>query len=192
MTVIVFTISILAGLLIITLAISTLFADNVQFWPPPGRHTWQYLVFWLLFRIMTIGVIVLSIIDFHGNGGIGSIQTAIGVLLAFFGFGAGLYATMFLGWRNAHGEPEALKTTGWYRWSRNPIYVVSLVGIIGLGLFVNSMYLNFVLILWASIYILAPFIEEPWLIEKYGEDYLNYQAKVPRFIGKFSTRNHED
>jgi protein-S-isoprenylcysteine O-methyltransferase Ste14 len=183
MTAIVFAISTLAGLTLVALSIASLLSEAVQFWPPPSRNTWQYRVFWLLFRIIIIGVILLSVLDFRGNGNISLFRLVVGFILMFSGFGLGFYATFYLGWKNAHGEPEGLKTSGCYRWSRNPIYVVSLVGIFGIGLFVNSGYLNGVLFLWALIYITAPYLEEPWLEQKYGEDYSIYKAKVPRFIG---------
>ena len=88
-----------------------------------------------------------------------------------------------LGWGNAHGEAKGLVVTGWYRWSRNPIYVASFVGMLGWGLFVNSSYVYTILSLWALMYVLAPFIEEPWLQKKYGDEFSIYKTKVPRFVG---------
>jgi protein-S-isoprenylcysteine O-methyltransferase Ste14 len=32
--------------------------------------------------------------------------------------------------------------------------------------------------------VLAPFTEEPWLEQRFGEAYLNYKRQVPRFIGR--------
>jgi protein-S-isoprenylcysteine O-methyltransferase Ste14 len=88
-----------------------------------------------------------------------------------------------LGRSNAYGEAKGLKTEGWYRWSRNPIYVVSIVGMIGLALLANSFYVSCLLTFWAVTYLLAPFLEEPWLAQQYGKEFLDYKAKVPRFIG---------
>ena len=181
---IIFTISILAGLTLVTLSIVSLVSNNFQFWPPPSRYTWQYRVLWLLFRIFVIGISLLSIFDYHGNGNI----SYIGIFLALAGFGSAFLATFSLGWKNSHGEPVGLKTNGWYSWSRNPTYVVSIVGMLGLSLIVNSTYLNYLLSLWALLYIVAPFLEEPWLEEMYGKDYLAYKAKVPRYIGFIRTR----
>jgi len=176
---IIFTISILAGLTLVTLSIVSLVSSNFQFWPPPSRYTWQYRVLWLLFRIFVIGITLISIFDYHGNGSI----SYIGIFLALAGFGSGFLATFSLGWKNSHGEAVGLKTNGWYSWSRNPTYVVSIVGMLGLSLIVNSTYLNYLLYLWALLYIAAPFLEEPWLEEMYGKKYLVYKAKVPRYIG---------
>lgn len=180
MITIVFAISMLAAFGLVMLSMLSLLWDKVEFWPPPGRNTWQYRVFWLLFRVIIVGAVLLSVLDFQGNGSIGLFRSVVGIFLACSGFGAAFFSTFYLGWRNAHGEPEGLKTTGWYRWSRHPIYIVSIVGI---GLFVNSNYLNGVLSLWALIYIVAPFLEEPWLERKYGENYTIYMSRVPRYIG---------
>lgn len=33
-------------------------------------------------------------------------------------------------------------------------------------------------------FVLAPFTEEPWLRERYGQQYEAYKKRVPRFIGR--------
>jgi len=180
---IIFTISIVAGLTLAVLSIASLVSMGFQFWPPPNKRTWQYRIFWLLFRIFIVGIILLSILDFHRNGSISVFRTFIGIFLAFAGFGSGFLSTFSLGWKNSHGESEGLKTNGWYSWSRNPTYIVSIIGMLGLSLIVNSTYLNILLSLWALLYIVAPFMEEPWLEQVYGKDFLVYKAKVPRYIG---------
>jgi protein-S-isoprenylcysteine O-methyltransferase Ste14 len=158
-------------------------APKIRFWPPPGVDTWQYRVFWTLFRILVLGIVLLSVLDYHGSGAVGGLRFSIGVLFVLVGFGAAFYATFYLGWRNAHGQAEGLKTDGWYHWSRNPVYVVSIVGIIGIGLLVNSSHVTCLLSLWALTYLVAPFLEEPWLENEYGKAFLDYKEKVPRFIG---------
>ena len=35
--------------------------------------------------------------------------------------------------------------------------------------------------------VIAPFTEEPWLEERYGDRYLEYKRSVPRFVGKCIT-----
>ena len=41
------------------------------------------------------------------------------------------------------------------------------------------------LLMWALFYLLAPFLEEPWLEQEYGSEYLAYKKRVPRFLGFF-------
>ena len=179
---IVFGIAFIAGLALVVLSLVSVLAPRIRFWPPPGVDTWQYRVFWTLFRILVIGIVLLSVLDYHGDGEVGGLRVFIGVFLVLAGFGAAFYATFYLGWRNAHGEARGLKTDGWYRWSRNPVYVVSIVGMIGIALLVNSSLVTCLLILWALTYLVAPFLEEPWLENEYGQAFLDYKEKVPRFI----------
>ena len=96
-----------------------------------------------------------------------------------------MYLTNFLGWRNAYGEAKVLETAGMYRWSRNPIYVVTIVGMVGIGTVVASWIVTSMLIMWTLFYLLAPFLEEPWLEREYGAEYLAYKKRVPRFLGFF-------
>ena len=110
------------------------------------------------------------------------IQYSVGGLLLIIGFGLAFWITFQMGWRNAFGEKLGLRTTGWFAWSRNPIYVVTWIGLIGWGLIANSSFVSILLALWAGMYFLAPFVEEPWLEREYGEEYRSYKARTPRFI----------
>lgn len=183
MTVTLFSVSIMSALLIIALSALSLLSTNVQFWPPPQKESWQFSTFWWLFRVMFITLIILCIIDFNGLGAPNTIYYWVSTPLAVIGFGMATYATLGLGWKNAHGESRGLKTQGLFRWSRNPIYVFSIIGMVGLGFSINSQYVYWVLVLWATMYVGAPFLEEPWLEKKYGNEFLAYKARVPRFIG---------
>ena len=75
-----------------------------------------------------------------------------------------------------------------FSWSRNPIYVVSIIGMAGWILIVGSTFLTILIVLWGALYIGAPFIEEPWLEQQYGDEYVRYKRRVPRFIGWRVTR----
>lgn len=178
-----FAISFIAGALIVVLSAASVVTGKFQFWPPPRKASWQYQVFWWLFRGMFVGLFLISILNYQGLGELPLVLSAIGAVVFVLGFGIAIHVTLYLGWSNTRGNPDGFKMGGWYQRSRNPVYVASLVGMAGLGLFVNSSYAYALLILWASMYLVAPFLEEPWLEEKYGRKYLQYKAKVPRFIG---------
>lgn len=103
---------------------------------------------------MFIALVVLCVIDFNGFGTPSTTYYYfIGIPLASVGFGIATYATLGLGWKNAHGENRGLKTQGFFRWSRNPIYVFSIIGMVGLGISINSQYVYWVLSLLASMYV---------------------------------------
>ena len=180
----VFSLSFMSALLIFALALASLVLKDFQFWPPPRKSSWQYHVFWWLFRVVIAGIMILSVIDLNGLAVLNHpIRLYAGIVLAILGFSLAFYITFYLGWRNAHGEAEGLKTTGWYAWSRNPVYFVSFFGFIGWAFAVNSAYVYVLFAFLIAFYIIAPFLEEPWLEKRYGETYLEYKANVPRFFG---------
>ena len=103
-----------------------LVSKQFQFWPPPTTTSWQYWTFRWLFRVMLFGLIGLSVVDF-GALGAPTWRYYVSLPLACFGFAAAFHLTNYLGWRTAFGADEGLKTDGAYRWSRNPIYVVTII-----------------------------------------------------------------
>ena len=181
MLIFIFSLALLSSLLLLGLSLTSLLSNSFQFWPPPDKTTWQYNMFWVLFRIIFGAIIILSIFDFNGLDNL--LRFYLGIALTLIGLGLGFYITFYLGWENAHGEEKGLKVSGWYAWSRNPIYTVSFIGFIGWGLAVNSIYVYVLFALLIGFYIFAPFLEEPWLEEHYGKAYLDYKKNVPRFFG---------
>ncbi len=180
LTSLVYAVALGAGLAIVGLSLATLVSPRFQFWPPPNPESWQHASFRWLFRVFFLGLVALSYLEARPPV---TWQYTVGVPLLLVGFGLALYWTNFLGWRNAFGEARGLKTDGAYRWSRNPIYVVSIIGMIGWGLIVGSWWVISLLLLWAMFYVVAPFLEEPWLEQQYGSEFLLYRSRVPRFFG---------
>lgn len=184
MSQIVFYIALLSIAAILILSLLAFVSDNFSFFPPPSRDSWQYRVFWILFRLMFIGLLYLSYSEFSPQPFFSSqLRYFFWLPLLALGFGAATIISAKLGWENAHGEKGGLIVSGLYRWSRNPIYATSLVGMIGWGFFVNSHYVSTLLGLWALMYLLAPFIEEQWLEKTYGDQFLNYKNRTSRFFG---------
>ncbi|MEO1136620.1 MAG: PEMT/PEM2 methyltransferase family protein [Pseudomonadota bacterium] len=109
-------------------------------------------------------------------------QYGVGGTLFLIGFGLAFRITFSMGWRNAFGEKRGLQTTGWFAWSRNPIYVVTWIGLMGWALIAKSLLVTLLLFAWALLYLLAPLVEEPWLEKHYGEEYLAYKETTPRFL----------
>lgn len=81
-------------------------------------------------------------------------------------------------------KPTAkLITTGYYHWSRNPIYVGFCLFNIGIGISADSLWilLSFIpgIVL---VYYIAVAKEEAYLEQKFGQEYLDYKARVRRWI----------
>jgi len=178
----VFAVGLVAVIAITTLSMLKFIKNDFEFWPPPSSTSWQHSVFRWLFRVFFFCLIGLTIVDFHA----GSMwRYVLGGLSFVVGFGFALRWTGFLGWRDAFGEANGLKTQGPFRWSRNPIYLVSIVGMVGWAVAVNSSYLSILLGIWALLYMGAPFLEEPWLEREFGDDFRRYIEKAPRYFRLF-------
>jgi len=184
MSQIVFYIALLSIAAILISSLLAFMSENFSFFPPPSKDSWQYRVFWALFRLMFIGLLYLSYSEFSPEPFFSSqLRYFFWLPLLVLGFGAATVISAKLGWENAHGEKGGLIVSGLYRWSRNPIYATSLVGMIGWGFFVSSHYVSALLGLWALMYLLAPFIEEQWLERTYGTQFLTYKENSSRFFG---------
>ena len=166
-------------------AISAL-QPNFKFFPPPSKQSWQHRTFLALFRLYLYPLVALTILVIRpATDTLGWAQILLGSALMITGFGLAIRITLRMGWRNAFGEKQGLMTTGWFAWSRNPIYVTTWIGLSGWSLLITDPRVLFLLAFWALMYLLAPIVEEPWLQRQYGQSYKDYQQSTPRFIGVF-------
>lgn len=79
---------------------------------------------------------------------------------------------------------DKLFTSGPYRYVRNPMYVAMFLIYYGFVILLNSFYfLIYSLLLTVGLYLIT-LVEEKGLQLKFGEEYLQYKRKVPRFIPK--------
>lgn len=178
-----FSISLFSVISIFVLSAMSMRWKNLQFFPPPSRGTWQHWLFKLLFRSFVYPLAVLSFLVVEFSSGPMAIgRYVIGSALLIIGFGLAFKITFSMGWRNAFGERHGLKTDGWFARSRNPVYVATWVGLVGWGLVTFDASVSILLSLWGLMYLLAPFVEEPWLEKQYGQEYRDYRTAVPRFL----------
>ena len=178
--VVMFAIGLATVFAITTLSMMKFIKPGFEFWPPPSPNSWQHHTFRSLFRTFFASLLVISVSDFHTGS---TWRYVLGGSLLVIGFGFALRWTGFLGWRDAFGEAPVLKTEGPFAWSRNPIYMASIVGMIGWALTMGSWYVSVLLGLWGLLYICAPFLEEPWLEQEFGEAFRDYRRRVPRYLG---------
>jgi protein-S-isoprenylcysteine O-methyltransferase Ste14 len=79
--------------------------------------------------------------------------------------------------------PKRLVARGLYRFVRNPMYVGVLLTLLGEAWLFSSLTLVIyaaIVITWQHIFVV--FYEEPALKRKFGESYLDYLARTPRWI----------
>ena len=183
LSIIAFVLSFGGGASLIALALAGKISKSFEFFPPPSKGSWQHTTFISLFRLFVYSLIALSVLRFEHSNEWGRIIFGSGLLAT--GFGLAFFITFQMGWRNAFGEKRGLQTTGWFRFSRNPVYVATWVGLVGWGIVVPDILVITALMLWAIMYLMAPFLEEPWLEEQYGDDYRTYRRSTPRFLGVF-------
>jgi protein-S-isoprenylcysteine O-methyltransferase Ste14 len=77
----------------------------------------------------------------------------------------------------------ALVDTGPYRFTRNPIYLAMVLGLIGLGVASDGLWLLLTPALFALVIhygVIAR--EEAYLERKFGDDYRGYRARVRRWL----------
>lgn len=149
-----------------------------RFWPPPEDQPDKKKVFMILFRITVYGLIIASVLHIRRGG----LQISVpAILLIFCSFAIAFAATAGLGWENAFGAKDGLRTDGIFRYSRNPIYIATWFGLVGWAFLVPVPFVVATLINWALLYLVAVFIEERWLARTYGQDFHDYCRKVRRF-----------
>jgi len=149
----------------------------------------------------TVLIIVPALLLVFGEGfrlgwGLGLPFDAIAVCVGTAVIGAGLYllaATILLFKNVGRGTlapwapPEKLVVTGPYRYVRNPMISGVLIAVLGEAIIFGSaaIFILFVLFFIINhIYFIRS--EEPGLVKRFGDDYVNYMKNVPRWIPRLS------
>ncbi len=93
-----------------------------------------------------------------------------------------IWSTFFIGGL----KNERLIKEGPFSIVRNPLYVFSMTGIIGIGLISNHYGVMLILfILFAIVFYRLVTREENFLLNKFGQEYAEYMKTTPRFIPDF-------
>ena len=79
--------------------------------------------------------------------------------------------------------PTALVVTGLYQWSRNPMYVAVLLVLAGWALTFRSWPLAvYAAVVLVGFHLRIVLHEEPWLDRTFGDSWIQYRARVPRWL----------
>ncbi len=81
--------------------------------------------------------------------------------------------------------PQHLVVSGLYRVSRNPMYVAVVLILAGWAVgFLSRALTIYAVTVVLAFHLRVVFGEEPWLARRYGEEWLRYRARVPRWLGR--------
>ena len=158
------------------------FSPSHRIWPPPGKKTWQFYFIWVFTYSSLIGLIILGFIDWNSF-------ILDFLVLHFIGgimFVGGIYTLIWGMWtlslHLSHGLKGELITDGPYKFSRNPQYIGINLAILGYIFMTNSFLSLITGVFGIFLFLLTPFVEEPWLKEALGSKYEEYCEKVRRFF----------
>jgi protein-S-isoprenylcysteine O-methyltransferase Ste14 len=119
-----------------------------------------------------------------------ALTRTLGVLLAAGGLLLVVLGFVFLG-RSVSvglpGEETELKTQGIFKFTRNPLYLGGFLACVGSCLY--SFHIVNILLCALAVGIHHSIIlkEEEFLEERFGQRWLDYSRRVPRYLGKPST-----
>jgi protein-S-isoprenylcysteine O-methyltransferase Ste14 len=142
--------------------------------------------------VIGIPALILAVTDFEVGWGLDGALQVLPVVLGVALIGAGLvlmYRTIALFAREGEGtlapwDPtQKLVVRGPYRFVRNPMIVGVLSVVLGEAALCGSP----ALLVWGTTFfalnaVWFPLVEEPGLVERFGDDYERYRRNVPRWL----------
>ncbi len=110
---------------------------------------------------------------------LGAVLMALCVPLVYWLFSSlGKNVTSTVAIRKEH----TLVTSGPYRWVRHPLYSVGLVAFVGFSLLAANWFIFAMLLVAFGVLMQRTPIEERRLIERFGDDYLEYMQRTGRYL----------
>ena len=153
-----------------------------RLWPPRRYNFILSLLMW------TKTFLIYGIILVLGAAGWGEIDINNALR---FGLGGALFLignvivwreVFRLGYDQTSGRQGELIISGFYKYSRNPQYLGDIILLTGWAIISSAPYAIVLVGLICATLLLSPFAEEPWLETTYGSPYLEYKARVRRFL----------
>ena len=167
--------------LLIAIVWSIFFPDK-RVWPPNEATTGLKVRVWLATVTIFASAFILGVMDWNALEWRPEIRWGLGLPLIILGNLIVWRGVQEIGMDATSGDVDQLKTNGLYSWSRNPQYVADMLILIGWGVLSASSWANPILLLGVLVLLLAPFAEEPWLENTYGNEYANYKEAVRRYF----------
>ena len=167
-----------ANLLLVVGILWSIFQPERRVWPPIHSTAVHKTVVWGLTCVGFGSAIALALLEWGALDFPWIIRGGLGLCLIVLVWSG----VMQLGMAATSGDEGVLRTRGLYRVSRNPQYVADIAILIGIGVLSASILAWPVIITGVTALALAPFAEERWLIDRYGNAYRAYLRKTRRFL----------
>ena len=152
-----------------------------RIYPMARRDGWWFAM-WILFGFVFLTNPAFVFLDWNTGLWSSPLRFWLAGPLFFSGAALVVWGMATLGSRRTSGLPEGLVAEGAYLLTRNPQYVGDFLLFIGVAIFANSEVVAVTHLLTSLVLLLAPFAEEPWLENEYGEVYLAYRQRVTRYV----------
>jgi protein-S-isoprenylcysteine O-methyltransferase Ste14 len=111
---------------------------------------------------------------------LGAVPVALGVLMVLFSAGLFRLSKTTI---NPFGEPAAMVQDGFYRFSRNPMYLGMLLVLVGIGLWLGNLLALLLAPVFVAIMSRWYIVREEQVMEaRFGEVYRTYRARVRRWL----------
>ena len=133
------------------------------------------VLLWVIFSVFFPGSLLLPILP-----------ALPGIALTLAGLGFAVWARIHLG-KNWSGQPvirtdHVLIRTGPYHIVRNPIYTGILAALVGTTLVVGQLWVVIVTAILLIVFVMKIKMEEKFLLEEFGESFINYKKEVKSLI----------
>jgi protein-S-isoprenylcysteine O-methyltransferase Ste14 len=144
---------------------------------------------WLLYGLITVGYALSFSIGATTIGRIYYWNTlfAIGMVLVVIGFVIRLHSILtlkqYFTYSVAKVEGHRIVETGLYKFIRHPGYLGQLIFFMGISISISNWLSILAMMIPVTLgYLYRINVEERFMIEQLGKDYLNYQARTKRII----------
>lgn len=171
----------LAGLTLAAIIWSVIYPHR-RIWPPQSYGPHTPVIVWGVTYALFGAIIALGLLGWGEASVTGPLRYALGPLLIFLGNLAVWSEVIRFGLPQTGGAVGQLKVDGLYRFSRNPQYVADIAILVGWALLCASVVAIPVIVVGILVLLIAPFAEESWLEEQYGQAYQDYKATVRRYL----------
>jgi protein-S-isoprenylcysteine O-methyltransferase Ste14 len=129
-----------------------------------------------------VATFVVAVLSWNSTPLLDWTRFILGVPLGLIGLAITVCGYFNLGLGNTYCGADGLVTGGLYRFSRNPQYAASIMGLIGLSIGANSVLTIVMSTVMTGAYVMMAVVEEDWLKQRYGAPYRDYCRQTSRFL----------